>query len=72
MDFNADAMAEPMTETALIAGLVDDIAGNPIDILANHAGLNRINCGKLRPEHRVVYAFLFVADCSQRNGPGHI
>ncbi len=48
MDFNADAMAEPMTETALIAGLVDDIAGNPIDgvcLLITVLGFNFVGDG---------------------------
>jgi hypothetical protein len=41
VDVDADSMAEAVTETALVAGVVDDIAGDPVDLPAVFPGASR-------------------------------
>ena len=72
MNFNTNAVTEPVTEAALISGRINNIAGNLINIFAHYARLYGFDAGKLRLKYGIIYLFLLVVNTAERYRSCHI
>ena len=72
MDFEADAVAEPVVEVLAVAILIDDIAGDLIHIAATHPGLHGGNHGAVGFQDDVVDLLEAFGRGAEEDGAGHI